>query len=79
MNSILLMLAKIAVLPVAGCIFPGNRDYMNDKVHAPVKLNRRNWRGKPKPPEDSISPIPEPGQTHLPATGAAASWSGNTP
>jgi hypothetical protein len=31
MKKILHFLAKIALLPVSGCIFPRNRDYLDDR------------------------------------------------
>ena len=40
------MLADIALLPVAGCIFPRNRDYSGDGTRARVTLNHPNgWIG----------------------------------
>jgi hypothetical protein len=31
MKSVLQILTAIALLPIAGCIFPGNRDYEDDR------------------------------------------------
>jgi hypothetical protein len=40
MNSILRILANIALLPVTGCIFPANRDYSDDRTRVRVPLNQ---------------------------------------
>jgi hypothetical protein len=37
MKSILQLLANIALLPVAGCIFPGNRDLSDDPKEETAK------------------------------------------
>jgi hypothetical protein len=48
MKSILKMLANLALLPVAGCIFPGNRDHSDNVTRTHVPFNHPQKEGKQK-------------------------------
>ena len=45
MKSILRILTDIVLLPVTGCIFPGNRDYTAEMTDQPATSNRRKKEG----------------------------------
>ena len=48
MKSILRLLADLALLPVRGCTFPGNRDYSDDCPCTPVTLNQKTAKAGTK-------------------------------
>ena len=58
MKSILRALAEIVLLPVTGCIFPGNRDYLDDCTLMPVRLDPKNKGLEQKDPNNGNCPIP---------------------
>jgi hypothetical protein len=48
MKSILRILADLALLPVRGCAFPGNRDYSDDCPRTPVTSNQKTAKAGTK-------------------------------
>jgi hypothetical protein len=62
MKFILHLLAYTALLPVTGCIFPGNRDYSDDDIGATVVSNRQYLRRKRKLTNERNLPKPAWGE-----------------
>jgi hypothetical protein len=59
MKSLLRILARIALLPVAGCIFPPNRDYS----YGPDRLRSENC--------EKNAPVVDPGKVSKPIAAVA--------
>jgi len=49
MKSILRILADLLLLPVTGCIFPGNRDYSEETGNPPATIGRPHQAGPGRP------------------------------
>jgi hypothetical protein len=55
MKSILHLLADIVLLPVTGCIFPGNRDFSDDHDRLNILKHKKQPSGSP--PAEQATPM----------------------